>query len=117
MQQYTCNSTEHKAPDAPLDIGTRDILMPQTGYNAQVDGCKPQIARESIEHSTYQGLLASDTCHLSIGRIAEVGKHQQQYAADIMHKVGVVEHPSCTHAQEYRNNCNNVGVDIHLVPQ
>ena len=41
MQTDTSNGTEHKAPDAPLNVGARDVLMPQTGYNTQIDGCEP----------------------------------------------------------------------------
>ena len=76
VKQESCHCTQHKAPEAPVGIEERHGLVPQTVYDAQVDTHEPQVASKTIEHTSYQGFLACDTGHLTIGRIAEVGKHQ-----------------------------------------
>ena len=34
-----------------------------------------------------------------------------------MHQIGVREHDACAYTQEYRYDCDHVGVDIQFVPE
>ena len=117
VEAKTRQGTQYKPCEAPLVIRKGDILMPETDHDTQVDGDKPHITGKTIEHSTNKGLLTRDTCHLSVGRVTEVGEHQQQHTTDIRPEVCILEHPSSCHSQEDGEDGDNVGMDFELVPQ
>ena len=117
MENETRQGTEREAPGAPLHICARDVLIPKAEHDGEIDGEEPQVAREAVEHTSDEGLLTRQTRHLTIGGVAEVGKHQQQYATDVMPQVGIVKHKPSPHSQEDRNDSDDIGVDIELIPQ
>ena len=100
-----------------MHIRSRDILVPQTEHNRPIDNEEPHIARETVEHSSDKGLLARESRHLSVGGVAEVGEHQQQYATDVMPQVGIVEHEASPHPQEDGEYSDDIRMDVELIPQ
>ena len=113
----TCKGTERKAPRAPLHICARDVLIPQTEHDGQIDGKEPYVARETVEHTSDEGLLTRETRHLTVGGVAEIGEHQQQHTTDIVPQVGEIKHITSPHTEEDGEDGDDVGMDIELIPQ
>jgi len=67
VEQESCHSTEHKAPEAPIGIEERHGLIPQTVHDTKVDTNEPQVACKSVEHSTNESFLTCDAGHLTVG--------------------------------------------------
>ena len=91
--------------------------MPQSHDDADINSSKPDITREAVEHTPYKRLLARQARHLSIGRVTEIGKHQQQNPTEVMRHIGKMKHPACTNAQEDREDGNHIGVDTQAIPK
>jgi len=117
MAAETCHHSQQEGTNAPRKRQTRYRLVPQAHNDRYVDGSEPHIARETIEYPSHEGLLAREACHLSIGRVTEVGKHQQDDTTEVMAPVGEVEHPPGTDAQEDGEDGNGIGMDTQPIPQ
>ena len=83
MTEKARNGAQQQYPEAPRGIKTRYGLVPQPHHKSHIDTEEPQVARKAVEQTPYQRLLASKTRHLTIRRVTEIGKHQQQHATDI----------------------------------
>jgi hypothetical protein len=117
MAQKSCQSRQTPYPDAPLDVCSGNQLPLHAKTQGNIDGDKPYIPGCSVEHTTHQCLLTGQTRHLPIGRIAEIGKHQQDYSQYVVCQVGIVEHPARSYTEEYRQHGDDVRMNAKFVPQ
>lgn len=51
---------------------------------SQIDGDEPHLAGGSVEDAPQTGFLARHAGQLSVGRVVEVGPHQQQNACNVI---------------------------------
>lgn len=117
MGQESCTDNEHPDADAPLHVGAKDVLVHQSDGYGCVDAEKPHVAREPVEHPAYERFLAGEPCHLSVGAVAEVGRHEQCHSEQVVHGVGIMEHPSCGCSEKYRKYGYGIGVYAEPVPE
>ena len=117
VDDETSEGTEDKRPEAPLDISTGDVLIPQTVDDGEIDAEEPHVACKAIEHTSDKRLLSRDTRHLTIGRVAEVGQHQQHDTTDVRPEIGIMEHPTSSGTKKDRNNSDDIRVNVELIPQ
>ena len=117
MASKTCPKTYYQEIETPCHIPKeRYRFVPHPHHDANIYGNEPQIARESVEHTTHECLLTRKTGQLSVGGVTEVGEHQQHNSPYIRLKVRVMEHPSCSHSKEYRQYSDGVGMHSQLLP-
>ena len=117
MHQEAGYAAQHPARPAPWLVRERQILVIQPQRDSHINGKKPHIARETVKHSPNQCLLTRETCHLTIGRIAEICQHQQHHTHHIMRHILIIKHAACTHTQEDGKDGDGVGVNAQLVPK
>ena len=111
------HSTQHPTPNAPFHACKRDVFGHQSPRDGCVDGEKPKVARKTVEHSSDECFLARQSCHLAVGGVAEIGEHQQNHAPNVVREVAVMEHTTCAHAKENRQNRDDIRMNAQTVPK
>src|SRR5574344_2416962 len=77
MENNTCQCTQNKNPESPLNMREWDFLIKKTQTNAQIDCKKPRIACKTIQHASPMGFLPRHSCQLPITAVVKVGPHQK----------------------------------------
>ena len=114
-------------PEAPRESGEwrvesgenvdkRNLLRHQAQTEGCIDAEEPHVAGKAVEHTAYKRFLVGEAGKLAVGRVAEVGEHQEDNTADVVGEVGVIEHQGGTHAQEDGKNGDGIGVNSELLP-
>ncbi len=108
------DGTDDKREDAPVVVGEGDVHLPYSEHQAGVDGNEPRIASHTVEHTPHERTLVGEARQLTVGRVAEIGCHEQQNTDDVERELGKVEHHSCRSTENHRNDGDGVGTDAHL---
>ena len=111
MGYKASQSAQQPNANAPVYVQPWHQLSLQTKAYCNVHTEEPHVGSEAIKHAARQRLLACHACQLTVGRVAEVCRHEKQDTVDVMYKVRMVEHPTCRYAEEEREYRHGVGMD------
>lgn len=81
------NEGDYPDADAPVSGGAGYELVGHSESEADVDSEEPEVAGESVEHTSDHCFLVGDAGELSVGGVAEVGEHEKKDAEDIVREV------------------------------
>ena len=100
-----------------MQFCARYVLIEKTEDYSKINGYKPQVAREAVEHPAQQRLLSRETRHVAVGTVAEVSEHKQQNTQNVMHKVGIAEHYARSHTKKNRQYSDDVRMNAQFIPE
>ena len=116
MAKEAGNDAQHPYPYSPVHRQTGYLLGHQAQTNGTVDEEEPHVAGKAVEHTPDERLLSREARHLSVGGVAEVGKHQQQHATEVVPQVVEIEHHAGCCAEENGEDGDHIRVDAQPDP-
>ena len=117
MTQESCTDAYYKDIETPCcPSEERNRFVPQPHHDSDIYCKEPDVSRESVEHTAHKRLLARESGQLSVGGVAEIGKHQQHHSPYVRHYIVILEHPSCSSSEEYRQYGDGIGMNAQFLP-
>lgn len=116
MPVETGIGTEQETTNAPMHLSERYILVPHAQGNGQIAEEIPHVAGKAVEHSADERLMVGQACHLPVGRVTEVGQHQQHHAADVPQQLGMIKTKSGARTKKHRQDGHEIRRHPNLNP-
>ena len=111
VAEHSGDERQHPYPYAPNGVHIAGHGLPRhAATEGEVYAEKPDVACKPVDDAPHKGFLPRQPGQLSVGRVAEVGQHQQQHSERVVRQVGVIEHPCSRHSEHDRHRRDGVRV-------